>query len=57
MPQTLVDLLIDKTKKEERYFKNYLTYAKIIKKEAQKLLGDTRVLVFGSFSFLALEIK
>jgi predicted nucleotidyltransferase len=48
MPQTLVDLLIEKTKREEKYFKNYLSYAKVIKKEAQKLLGEVRVLIFGS---------
>lgn len=48
MPQTLVDLLIKKTKREKKYFKNYLSYAKVIKKESQKLLGEVRVLIFGS---------
>ena len=48
MPKTLVDLLIDKTKKEEKYFKNYLAYARIIKREAKKILGEVKVIVFGS---------
>ncbi len=48
MPRTLVDLLIEKTKREEKYFRNYLDYAKVIKKEAQKLLEDVKVYVFGS---------
>lgn len=48
MPKTLTDLLIEKAKEEEKYFKNYLHYAKIIKKEAEKLLGKSRVFVFGS---------
>lgn len=48
MPRTLVDFLIEKSKKEEKYFKNYLFYAKIIKKEAQKILRDVKVFVFGS---------
>jgi len=48
MPRTLVDLLIEKTKREEKYFKNYLKYAGRIKKEAQELLGDVRVFIFGS---------
>lgn len=48
MPRTLVDFLIEKTKREEKYFKNYLKYAKLIKKEAQNILGDARVFVFGS---------
>jgi len=48
MPRTLVDFLIEKTKREEKYFKNYLKYAKLIKKEAQNILGDAKVFVFGS---------
>lgn len=48
MPRTLVDFLIEKTKREEKYFKNYLGYCKIIKKEAEKILGDVKVFVFGS---------
>lgn len=45
---TLTDLLIEKAKRERKYFKNYLKYAKIIKKEAKKLLGKVKVFVFGS---------
>lgn len=43
-----IDFLIEEAKKEEKYFKNYKNWAKIIKKEAEKLLGKVRVLVFGS---------
>lgn len=43
-----LDILIEEAQKEEKYFKNYLKYAKIIKKEAKKLLGKVKVLVFGS---------
>lgn len=45
---TLTDLLIEKAKREEKYFKNYLEWVKKIKKEAQILLGKVRVFVFGS---------
>jgi len=45
---TLTDILIEKAKREEKYFKNYLDYAKIIKKEAEKFLGKVKVFVFGS---------
>lgn len=31
-----------------KYFENYLDYAKIIKDKAQSILGDVKVLVFGS---------
>lgn len=43
-----LDLLIEEAKEEEKYFQNYLKYAKIIKKELKKLLGKVRVIVFGS---------
>jgi predicted nucleotidyltransferase len=43
-----IDLLIEEAKKEEKYFKNYLKYTKIIKKEAEKLLGKVKVFIFGS---------
>lgn len=46
--RTLVDFLIEKKAREEKYFKNYLFWAKKIKKEAQKLLGKVQVFVFGS---------
>jgi predicted nucleotidyltransferase len=45
---TLTDLLIERQKREEKYFKNYLRYARKIKKEAQRLLGEVKVFVFGS---------
>jgi predicted nucleotidyltransferase len=45
---TLTDLLIERVKREEKYFKNYLFYAKIIKKIAQQFLGKVKVFVFGS---------
>ena len=48
MPVTLTDLLIEKRKQEEKYFRDYLRWARIIKKEAKALLGDVRVFVFGS---------
>jgi len=48
MSRTLVDFLIEKTKREEKYFKNYLDYGKIIKKEVIKLLGEAKVYIFGS---------
>ncbi|MDI6591651.1 MAG: nucleotidyltransferase domain-containing protein [Patescibacteria group bacterium] len=43
-----IDELIEEAQKEEKYFKNYLKYAKIIKKEARKLLKEVKVLIFGS---------
>jgi len=48
MSKTLVDFLLEKVNQEEKYFKDYLRYAKKIKKEAQKVLGKVRVFVFGS---------
>jgi predicted nucleotidyltransferase len=43
-----IDLLIERQKRQEKYFKNYLFYAKRIKKIAQLLLGEVQVFVFGS---------
>ncbi len=42
--------LIKEAKREEKYFQNYLRYAKEIKKEAEKFLGKgkVRLMVFGS---------
>jgi len=48
MPKTLVDLLIERTKEQDKYFRNYLHYARIIKNEAKKILGKVRVIIFGS---------
>lgn len=45
---TLTDILIETTKEDEIYFKNYLRYAKKIKREAQKILGEVKVFIFGS---------
>lgn len=45
---TLTDILIEEEKEKEIYFKNYLFYAKQIKKEAEKILGEVKVFVFGS---------
>lgn len=44
----LIDLLIERQRRQEKYFKNYPFYAKKIKKVAEELLGKTKVLVFGS---------
>lgn len=43
-----IDLLIEEAAEEEKYFKNYFYWAKIIKKEAEKILGKVKVFVFGS---------
>jgi len=44
----LLDLLIERRKKQEKYFKNYLFYAKLVKSEAEKLLAEVKVFIFGS---------
>lgn len=44
----LVDILIERKKIQEKYFKNYLLFARKIKKIAQKKLGKVKVIVFGS---------
>lgn len=41
-------LLIRRQKEKEKYFQNYLGYARKIKKEGERLLGEVRVFVFGS---------
>ena len=46
--RTLVDFLIEKRKREEKYFKNYLSWARKIKKVAEKELEDAKVFLFGS---------
>lgn len=33
---------------KEKYFKDYIKYSKLIKEEAEKFLGEVRVIVFGS---------
>lgn len=44
----MTDILMEQRKKEEKYFQNYLSYAKEIKKEAERFLGEVKVFVFGS---------
>ena len=48
MRKTEVEFLIEEFKEKEKYFKDYLKYAKIIKNEAKKILGKVKVFVFGS---------
>jgi len=48
MRKSEADLLIEEFQEKEKYFRDYLKYAKIIKKEAEKLLGKVKVLIFGS---------
>lgn len=44
----LVDELIERKKKNEKYFAHYLIFASKIKEIVQRTLKDPRVLVFGS---------
>ena len=46
--KSLVDILIERKKEKEKYFKNYLKYAKLIKKLALKELKTAKVYLFGS---------
>jgi len=46
--RTLVDFLIEKKQREKKYFKDYLFWAKEIKKEAEKNLGEVKIFLFGS---------
>jgi predicted nucleotidyltransferase len=48
MAENLMDILIEEAQEKEKYFQNYLFYAKEIKKVAEKFLGKTRVFIFGS---------
>lgn len=45
---TLTELLIERDREHKAYFKNYLQYAKEIKKEVEGLLGKVQVFIFGS---------
>lgn len=45
---SLTDLLVEREKRQRLYFENYLKYARQIKKQASKILGETKVFVFGS---------
>ena len=44
----LIDILTERRERQEKYFKNYLDYVKRIKKEAENLLGEVKVFIFGS---------
>jgi len=48
MSSQLLDILIEQAKEQEKYFQNYLAYAKEIKRETEKILGKVKVFVFGS---------
>jgi predicted nucleotidyltransferase len=48
MRKSEVELLIEEFQEKEKYFRDYLKYAKMIKKEAENLLGKVKVFVFGS---------
>lgn len=48
MRKTLVDILLERKAEREKYFKNYLKYARMAKKIAKKELKDVKVFVFGS---------
>jgi predicted nucleotidyltransferase len=46
---SLTEIQREIVKENEKYFKNYLSWGRKIKKIAKKLLGkDVRVLIFGS---------
>jgi len=50
MTKTFVDILIERQKRKERYFKNWRFYLKKIKSEAKRILGrKTKIFLFGSF--------
>jgi len=46
--QNLLDILIEQSQEQEKYFKNYLEYANQIKKETERILGKVKVFIFGS---------
>jgi len=46
--RTLTDFLIEKRKREKKYFKNYLFWARKIKKVIKEELNNGKVLLFGS---------
>jgi len=48
MPKDLIDILIEKREREDKFFKNYPYYAMEIKKVAQIFLGPVKIFVFGS---------
>jgi uncharacterized protein len=44
----LIDLLIERQRRQEKYFKKYKFYAKKIKKIAREYLGEVKMFIFGS---------
>ena len=48
MTKSLAELLVDLALEKEKYFQNYLSYAKKIKKEVRKFFKSAKVLIFGS---------
>lgn len=44
----LIDLLLERKRENQKYFDEPLKYARIIKEEANKILGDVKVYIFGS---------
>jgi uncharacterized protein len=48
MPKTLTQILKEVWEEKRDYFERYQFYGKKIKKEAEKILGSVRVLIFGS---------
>ncbi|MBC7195013.1 MAG: hypothetical protein H5U37_05090 [Caldisericia bacterium] len=48
MAKDLSDILIEIAKTNEKYFKNYLKYSKIIAKVAKKTFKNSQVILFGS---------
>ena len=44
------DFMLELAKENEKFFKNFLKYAKVIKRIAKKELKDLRVFVFGSIA-------
>ena len=46
--KSLYKLLADKNETKKKYLQNYLTYAKKIRENAERILSKPRVLVFGS---------
>jgi len=48
MAKTLTQILKEVWEERKVYFENYQFYGKKIKKEAEKILGSVRVLIFGS---------
>jgi len=43
-----VRLLQQRQKKQQKYFRHYLNYGRKIKQETERMLGKSRVIIFGS---------